>query len=206
MSANTPDLDGRPDETQDLIRRHRAGDRDALNTLFERYYPRVVDFVRIKCGKALLAVEEAEDVVQHVFLRILQGLESYEARGDTRWIVWVATLAHNVIKNRVRHHGAEVRGGDLAERVRKAAHSSILRALPDDTTGVASKVATREEEEILKSLVAKLSPSHRDVILYRHYAGGDWETVAELLGSPSVKACQERYRRARQALARAHDH
>ncbi len=188
--------------TYALLRRHRAGDKVALQVLMERYYPRVRRIVRVRLGAALLQRETIDDVVQDVFVRIVEGLIQYEERVDARWIDWVAQLAQNEIANHARRDGTRKRGGDLAARVRSLAESAASFAAAADSTAVHSKVATREAEAIVDQCLHELSEPHREVILLRDYADCDWKTVAEQMGRSTAEACQELHRRALQELRR----
>lgn len=153
-------------------------------------------------GPALLARETVADLVQDVFVRVVQGVEGYERRVDSSWIDWVARLAQNEISNHVRRDRAEKRGGALAERVRALAASASSCDAPAETTAVHSKASRREMAELVDECLGELDEPHREVILLRDYAGGDWRTIAEQMGRPSAEACQELHRRARRQLQR----
>ena len=190
-----------PPDSFELIRRHRAGDDEALGRLIQRYYPRIERMVRVRLGAALRSVETVADVVQDVLVRVLKGLDKFEARDDSRWIQWVAQLAQHEILNHARAERAQKRGGGLAHRVRMHAESATNFEIPAESTGVASKAARHEEVDRLDRCMEHLSEPHREVILSREYAGGDWKTVADCMGR-TPEACQELHRRARMELAR----
>lgn len=188
--------------THVLIERHRAGDSAALPTLLQRYYPRVERIVRVRMGAARLAREEIADVVQGVFLRMITAVERFEPRDDARFIDNVARMAQNEISNHARRDRALKRGGGTAREVPLHAESATNWEIPADTTGVHSKASRAEELEILDQCLSGLSEAHREVIVLRDYAGGDWKMVAEAMGRPTVEACQELHRRARRELGR----
>ena len=191
-----------PAATQVLLARHRAGDSHALGELITRYAPRVRSMVQLRMGSALRAVEEVEDALQDVFVRVVTDAERFEERGDARFIDWVARLVEHELANHSRRERARKRGGDLEQQVRRHLESGTSCDIPAESTAVPSRVARREEVERMQACLAQLSPMHREVILQREYAGGDWRTVAEKMGRPSPKACQELHRRARIELAR----
>ena len=85
------------------------------------------------------------------------------------------------------------------ELVRCAVGSSSW-SIAAETTGVNSKVASRELEELVDQCLSELSPAHREVILLRDYTSLDWRSIAERLGRPTPEACQELHRRARKEL------
>jgi len=50
--------------TVNLLRSARSGDREALDSLFKRYLPRVRQIVAIRTGQRLRELEDLEDLVQ----------------------------------------------------------------------------------------------------------------------------------------------
>lgn len=183
-----------------LLRRHRAGDADALQELLRRYYPRVERIVRVRLGRALATKTTVDDLVQDVFLRVIESLDTYEERDDAGWIDWVAKLVQREISNQARYHRAAKRDGPMA-RVVGADESERGPDLPADTTAVPSKVSRDELKAVVDACLTELPENHREVVLLRDYAGLEWPAVAERMSSPTVPAAQELYRRARKSLA-----
>lgn len=186
-----------------LLDRYRAGDRAALQALLQRYYPRVACIVRVRMGAALRERTSEEDVVQEVFLRIVESIDSYERREDAEWIDWVARLVQNVLSNEARHHGAKKRVA--AREVSMQASASGSGGSGFDVAGgssVAGRAAQRELQELLEQCIGELAEDQREVVLLREYAGHDWRAVADKMGRVSAEACQELHRRARRELER----
>lgn len=206
MTSSSPPDDTSAQSSLVLLARYRAGEHQALEKLLRRCYPRVERIVRVRLGPALKERDGIADVVQDVFVRIVEGLEKFEARTDSRWIDWVARLAQHEIADHARRAGAKKRGGALAERVRAVAESEdgspTPADLPADSTAVPSRAARRELTELVDRCLSELSEPHREVILLRDYAGEAWAAIAEQMGRPSPEACQELHRRARRELGR----
>lgn len=186
--------------TCSLVERHRAGDPEALNSLVERYYPRVRRIVGVRLRSRLLALTSVDDVVQDVFVRVLQGLERYETRDDARWIDWVARVAEREICGQARAQRTQKRDGPLVDLVRSAVGSSATWSIAAETAGLASKVANVELEGLVDQTLSELLEAQREVILLREYAGLDWRSIAELMNRPTPEACQELHRRALKEL------
>jgi RNA polymerase sigma factor (sigma-70 family) len=158
--------------------------------------------VRVRMGSFLRSREEVDDAVQDVFVRVVEGVERFEDRGDARFINWLARLVEHELSNHSRRERAKKRGGDAARQIRLFADSASSFDIPADSTGVASRVARQELIERMEARMSELTLGHKEVILLREYAGADWKTVAEAMGRPSPEACQELYRRARMDLLR----
>lgn len=185
-----------------LLDRYRAGDKSALQTLLQRYYPRVACIVRVRMGAALRERLTEEDVVQEVFLRVMESIDSYERREDAEWINWVARIVQNVISSQARHHGARKR--TAAREVSMSASATGPASGPGfdvaAESSVAGQASRRELQALLEATLAELSEDQREVILLREYAGYEWRAVAEQMQRSSPEACQELHRRARQEL------
>src|SRR5262245_34297949 len=112
-SRSTPsDGDGTPPgltASLELVARAQAGDADAKERLFARYYPRVFRVVRARMGLGLRALESPEDIVQNTFLAALSALERFEAREDAALIDWFARLTENQLRTAAKYHGAQKR-------------------------------------------------------------------------------------------------
>ena len=71
----------------ELVRRTRAGDREAFGVLVERHR-RTIYVLALQKG---LQAAEAEDVAQEVFLKAYRGLEGF--RGASRFSTWLYSIA-----------------------------------------------------------------------------------------------------------------
>jgi RNA polymerase sigma-70 factor (ECF subfamily) len=79
-----------------LVARYQAGDTESFVLLHEQYRRRVYAYLRRRTASP----EDAEDLTQHVFVRVLQVLPSY--RADRRpFTSWLTCVAHNAA---VDHH------------------------------------------------------------------------------------------------------
>jgi RNA polymerase sigma-70 factor (ECF subfamily) len=90
----------------ELVERCRAGDREAWNTLVDRFSR----YVYAICVKGFrLGDEDAEDVFQDVFTRVYTHLDTL--RDDTALRPWIAQLTRRIcldtIARRGREHPAE---------------------------------------------------------------------------------------------------
>lgn len=95
------------DELTDLLVAASAGDRLSLSVVIRRLYPDVVRYCAVR-----VAPEVADDVAQDVFLRVVRGVEGFEARSSAR--TWVFAIARNTcadaVRGRVRQRGRELVG------------------------------------------------------------------------------------------------
>jgi RNA polymerase sigma-70 factor (ECF subfamily) len=165
------------DETIDaLVERAARGDHVAFGGLYDAYAERLYRFVRFRVRDPF----DAEDVVQRIFLKVIEALPRYEARG-TPFAAWLFRLARNAVIDHVRAQRPVEPLGPMSERV------AALR----DPEQVA--LARLEMDEVAVAL-ATLTTEQRDVIAYRFFAGLTPAEIGQIMGKRegSIRALQFR--------------
>jgi RNA polymerase sigma-70 factor (ECF subfamily) len=93
------------------IARAKEGDRDALRLLYVRYSDNIYGYVR----SIVRDEKEAEDLTQHVFLKLITAICKYDDRG-VPFSAWLLRLARNAALDHLRRRRAtpaeEVYGAD----------------------------------------------------------------------------------------------
>ncbi len=176
----------RPTETdQDLIRRFRAGDRQAFATLVARHERRVYNLALRMLGRE----EDARDATQEAFLAALRRLPSF--RGEAAFTTWL----HRVTVNA------------CYDLLRRQARAPLLRSHPDEPTeepappGPHVDDAAAAAVDVQRALLA-VPPEYRAVLVLHDVQDRSYEEVAAILQVP-VGTVKSRLHRARVALARA---
>ena len=89
-----------------------AGDEGAFRILYDRYFPRVYDFVH----RRLRNRADTEETVQEVFINLLGSIESF--RGDAPFGAWVFGVTRRTVAGRFkrkRHTMVPLADDDTAE-------------------------------------------------------------------------------------------
>lgn len=186
------------------VRAFQAGDREALGRLYERYYDRVLSYVRIRMGPGLRARAEPDDLVQRTFEVALARLDGFEMREPGAMIHWLGRIAENQISDLNKYWQAEKRSAAQERGLHafrpdaSASWSSI--ALADSGTQPPDRLMNEELREILESCIAELSPDHQQVLLLRMVAGASLEYTAEAMGRQTPQAVAMLHARARLKL------
>jgi RNA polymerase sigma-70 factor (ECF subfamily) len=191
------------DETLELLRNARAGDRAALEALLERSYPQVLAIVRRRLGGALRRHHESVDVVQEAMVEALRGFDRFELRDDRAFLAWLAAIVENRVRDLAKYHGRDKR--DQAREARESSLDPEGAGLePLAVTDVTpSAVAGRgEETSRVQSALAALPERQRRAIELR-LADRSWAQVAQELEFPTEGAARMFHSRAMVALARA---
>jgi RNA polymerase sigma-70 factor (ECF subfamily) len=170
-----------------LRRRIRAGDHDAFGDLFDAYARSVYNHAYRLTGEWAVA----EDVVSLTFLdawRLRDRLD--EEGGSVRpWLLGIATNVTRNTRRAGRRHAAAVSRLPRDETVRDFADEVAGRL--DDTARLAD----------VRTALAKLRRTEREVLALCVWSGLDYRAAAEALGVP-VGTVRSRLSRARTKLAK----
>lgn len=173
-----------PGEVARAVARAKQGDRAAMRFLYQRYSDNVYGYAR----SIVQNEEDAEDVVQQVFTRVLTAIESYEEQPSVPFSGWVLRITHNLAIDHVRRR---------------------RYALDEARAPVAEKVSQFERNQLRRVLceaLAELPAVQREIVMLRHLGGFSPREIAERLGrsEDSVHGLHHRGRRTLQtALTRA---
>ena len=160
------------DETQ-LIRRVQGGDRDAFAQLLERFEKPVYHQALRMVGH----VEDAADLTQEVFLKVWQGLPSFQ--GDSSFSTWLYRLASNVCIDFLRR---EKRRKDISMTVSLDDEEEERQAeLPDHRHSPEREVERRELREDIRRGLRSLSEEHRQVLVMRELSGMSYAEIGAVL-------------------------
>jgi RNA polymerase sigma-70 factor, ECF subfamily len=172
---------GSPDE--ELIRRGRAGEREALGELFERYEVELYGFVR----RFLRGAAEASDVYQEIVLKIIENLDRFNPKLNFR--TWMYTLAANHCKNVLR--SKERRKRFQAQPVRRYGEDDeidLIERAPNGSPAPDRKVEDEEFIEALEGELANLPAPQREVFILRAFNNVSFKDISMILRIPEATA------------------
>lgn len=188
------------EETIHLVQKAQAGDQEALNRLFSRYYGRVQAFVRSRLGPELRLEAESTDIMQETFLAAIWDFDQYEVQSQAGFIQWLSAIAENRIRQLARRTYAEKRDRrrqQALRRLRDSIHDESVQIEPAASItlpGVA--LEKKEAQERLTVALDKLSPQGREVILLRTQGEATWPEIATIIGKGSESAARQLHARA----------
>jgi RNA polymerase sigma-70 factor (ECF subfamily) len=171
-----------PDRDRSALERMVAGDTRALEDLYDRHGDLLYSLVR----RILSRVDDAEDVIQEVWLQAWRGARTYDPKRGTV-CGWLVSIARSRAIDRLRSEGSRQRATD-------AAGSDA----PVSAESPAESAVDRERREHVDRAMAQLDPQHREVLQLAYFAGLSQTEISERLGAPlgTVKSWT------RQALSR----
>ena len=155
-------------DERELIHSAAAGDRRAFDELVRRKRERVVRIAYQVTGN----LEDALDAAQGVFLRLWQGLESYDVR--RRFDTWLYRVTVNAAIDQIRSRGPR----------------GVLQPLPEDAGELAAREAPDPVQALdlgrlqraFMQLATGLAPKQRAAFVLREIEGLETAEVARILG------------------------
>jgi len=154
-----------------LVDRVRRGDASALELVFRRYGRLLLDVVH----GYLAAPDEAEEVVQDLFLWIWEHRQSWTTPAELR--PYLLTAVRNRALNRIRHRQVERKLADRLQQPHLQPPQGRARA------GDALEMVTGDElSGVIAAAVAGLPPRCREVFLLLRHDELSYREVAEALG------------------------
>ena len=165
-----------PGDARGLAERVRAGDLDALATLYHQHATTLL----ATAYRLLMSPAEAEDVVHDLFVGLPEALRKYQERGSLG--PWLKRVTVRLALSRLR------------APERRAAELSAADQLPAPSGNPIDRIA-------LADALATLSPSLRAVLVLKEIEGFSHGEIAALLGI-STAASEVRLHRALRALRR----
>jgi RNA polymerase sigma-70 factor (subfamily 1) len=191
----------------ELVKRAQVGDREALNRLFARYYDRVQRIVRIRLGPRLRERVDSADILQETFRVAVEKFDRFEMRDEASLIRWLAMIAEHQITAQADHFNAQKRDHRREVSLPIGSESSSgSRAMFDPPANAPLPIdalASREAREVVDSCVRGLSDEYRELIVWRDFAGAEWDVVARETGRPSAAAARMMHARALVELSKA---
>lgn len=162
----------------EAIRGAQQGDATSFDRLVDAYAPRLFGFLFRLTGSR----QEAEDLLQEVYLRLVRTIEAYTH--DGRFDAWLFRIAANLVRDRVRkvrRSGKFVSGaGDAGDD----GNGSLIESVEAETPGVDRQMALSEEVDALNRALAQLPEAEREVVVLRHFSQMSFKEIAEATEVP----------------------
>jgi len=167
-AISVPALAAAPSSDESLIKRIASGDKLAMQVLYARHHVRVFRFVvRIVHDESM-----AEDLISEVFLDVWRQADRFEGRSAVS--TWLMSIA--------RFKALSARRG------RKDAEldDKIEATIADPADDPAVTLEKKNQSELLRHALTKLSAEHREIIDLVYYHEQSIDEAAQVLGIPAA--------------------
>src|SRR5687768_9232238 len=156
----------------DVMRRIRAGDRSAIDDLYDRFRRPAFALARRILGDDALA----EDVLQEVFLSVWRDPAAFDrARGSVA--SWLLAVVHHKSVDAVRREESQRRRQHRAEE-------ELELDAPTATRDVEDEAWNRVVAEQVRAALGGLNATQREALTLAYYGGYTQREVAALTGAP----------------------
>lgn len=173
----------------ELIRIIREKDTELYGEIIERYQGKLFAYLYRLIGEK----EEAEDLLQDVFIKAFRNLHSYDA--NRKFSSWIYRIAHNEAVNHIKRKSLKrfISLDNITSTKDKLESSS-----PEDNAE-ASWIRKETGKEV-DNAIKKLPLKYRQVLVLRYYSDKSYEEISEILGKP-VNTVGTLIKRAKNKLA-----
>ncbi|MFD2034372.1 RNA polymerase sigma factor [Belliella marina] len=155
----------------ELITQYRGGSEAAFEVLVEKYQSRVYTTI-------YLIVKDqgvAEDLLQDVFVKVVQTLNSDKYNEEGKFQPWLMRIAHNLAIDYFRKSKRYPTiimedGGNLFNTLKFAEETVEDLRIKEDTL------------ELVRKLIDELPDTQKQVLIMRHYMDLSFQEIAEQTG------------------------
>jgi RNA polymerase sigma factor (sigma-70 family) len=167
-----------------LLEKAKAGNREALDSLFARYLPPLRRWASGRLPARARDLLDTHDVVQDVLLQTFRHIEGIEWRHDGA----LRAYLRQAVMNRIRD--------ELRRAARRPAGPPIGDDHPAEGPSPLEAAIGREGAERYEAALARLKDGDREAIIARLELGCSYEEVAEALEKPTPEAARKAVQRA----------
>jgi RNA polymerase sigma-70 factor (ECF subfamily) len=161
-------------ETNDLLGRAAAGDRDALGQLLQRDRERLRRAVALRLDRRLAGRVDPSDVLQEAHLEAATRLAEYLQNPTMPFFLWLRLITFQRIHTfHRRHRGAQARSVErevaLDRGIPQATSAALAAHLLGQLTSPSNAAIRAEMKARLHTALEQMDPADRAVLTLRHF-------------------------------------
>lgn len=163
-------------DDQNALNGLRKLDSQTISAIYDQYFSEVYRYVRYRINDDTVA----EDIASDVFVRLLEAAEKKQAP-QTSLKGWLIATASNAVNDHLR-------------RKYRRPTEALSDSMPDGAPGIHAEVDMREQNRMVHTAYAQLTPEQQDVLALRFGQGYSLEETANYMKKKvnAVKALQFR--------------
>jgi RNA polymerase sigma-70 factor (ECF subfamily) len=140
--------------------------------LIERYEEKLIRYI-IRISH--LSKEDAEDILQEVFVKVYQNLNDYDP--DIKFSSWIYRITHNETISYLRKMNVR------PKMVYFDANPAILNSLKQDSDIARDTEQKYSDEELLK-LIDKLDKKYKIVLILKYFEEKNYREISDIIKRP----------------------
>lgn len=175
----------------ELVSRAQKGDLDAFTLIVNQYKVRLLGYI----FRMINSREDAEDVLQEVFLRVYNSLSRYSPQ--YQFSTWIYRITQNLCIDYLRRRKLATFSVDE----KFGAEEDLSLELPDESMCPEKIFESQEIKRQIEEAIYGLPVKYRAVITLRHVQDLSYEEISEIMDMP-VNTVKTHIFRARRILRR----
>ncbi len=180
---------------EQLMELAEQGEKSAFDELYERYHTRIFNFIK----KQVREQQIAEDLTQEVFMRLFRSLESFDPERQ------LSSYLYKIAVNEIRRHYQKAAATQVFSLNEPVAEGEDVREraelMPSEDEGPEGEVSEKMTRRTLRTLIDRLPPEQKMVVLLKVYNELTFEEIAAVMDRP-LSTVLSRMRYALQKLRR----
>lgn len=160
-------------EDNKIIKLIQSGNTDLFAVIIERYQGKLFAYLYRLIGNR----EEAEDLLQDVFIKAFKNMRSYDA--ERKFSSWIYRIAHNEAVNHIKRKSLKrfISWEDIT--------TTKDKLMSNSTEDGADKLWLRKETiGEVDEAINKLPIKYKQVLILRYYSDKSYEEISEILQKP----------------------
>jgi RNA polymerase sigma-70 factor (ECF subfamily) len=159
-----------------IVQKAQLGDQEAIAQLYQTYAQQIYRFIAYR----VLTDADAEDLTAEVFVKMVEGLNTYQFTGAP-FEAWLYRIA-------------SARVIDYRRRSKRRPQTELLETLSSGEDSPEERILHQQELEILRIALNGLSDEQQSILVLRFIERKSHQEVADILGKSisAVKSIQHR--------------
>lgn len=162
-------------QVEELVKQCKQGDCRAFANVYDAFSEKIYKYIFYRTFHR----ETAEDLTSRTFLKVLEKIHQYKPQKG-QFSAWIFRIARNQVIDHFRTTGKTVNISDIKEISGKV--------------DIEKDAVDREQIERIRTLMQKLKPMQREIILLRVWQDLPYSEIAEITGK-SEASCKMTFSR-----------
>lgn len=154
----------------ELVVKTKQGDQNAFSELYDLFADRIYRFIRLKVSET----EQAEDILQEVFIKAWQGAKKIEVK-DLNFSAWLYRVASNTVNDHYRKSYRRPQTVSIEEFFQVSSPENI-----EESTDI------KFDSEAVRKVVSQLPSNYKQIIELRYFQMFNVDETAKILDRNSV--------------------
>lgn len=158
-------------QDSELISQYRSGSEAAFDLLVDRYQSKLYTTIFLIVKDRAIA----EDLLQEVFVKVVNTLNSDKYNEEGKFQPWVMRIAHNLAIDYFRK-------AKRYPTILMEDGSNVFNSLKFAEETVEDRQMREETIDLVKKLVEELPEAQKQVLIMRHYLDMSFQEIADQTG------------------------